>query len=248
MADTPTNISPVPLSHKAHRGLRVKADGRTEHLVNSHFARLGLVEFMDAGLDSPIIFLKSPRGDFIAASMWGIEVGENLFLEDGKWTGGYLPAIVRAYPFTALPDPENVEKFYLGIFENCPWLNQPDGDLMIDENGEKTAKMEDIQSFLTQMHQQDVMTTTFTRKLNDMGLLVEQNLRVQNPDTGEEKTTGGVFIVDLEKFQQLPDATILELHRDGSLALIHAHLMSLKALSRLMMRKQLRKAVPDAVQ
>lgn len=242
MADKPdnANANPVALSQTMHKGLRIKADNSTDHLANSHFARLGVAEFLDAGLDSPIIFLKSPAGNFVPASMWGVEQGENLFLEDGKWTGGYLPAIVRAYPFAVLPDPKQPEHFYIGLFENCPWINQTEGELIIDENGEKTEKLDEIQAFLTQMYQQDMQTAEFMKKLESLDLLVEQTLRMTDPVTSEEKSTGGVFVVDREKFEKLPDETVLELSKNGGLAAIYAHLMSLRSLNRLMGRKNRR--------
>jgi len=49
-------------------------------------------------------------------------------------------------------------------------------------------------------------------------------------------------VVDVEKFVALPDATVVERHRSGWLALIHQHLMSLGRLNDLTHRQAERNA------
>ena len=44
---------------------------------------------------------------------------------------------------------------------------------------------------------------------------------------GREFNLNGFLVVDVEKFVALPEATVIEWHRSGWLALIHQHLMSL---------------------
>jgi len=54
----------------------------------------------------------------------------------------------------------------------------------------------------------------------------ERNATVRTPD-GREFNLNGFQVVDVEKFVALPEATVIEWHRSGWLALIHQHLMSL---------------------
>ena len=240
MAEPQTSMRPVPLSQTKHKGLKVKTTDNIDHFGSSHFCRVTVSEFADAGLQSPVIFLKNPAGKFFAAAMWGFEPGENLFVEDGKWVGSYMPAIVRGYPFAVLPDPDKTEHFYIGLFEDSPYINADEGDLIIGDDGEPTEQMKQAQEFLTQIYQQDQLTNAFLDKLESLGLIIEQTLQMTNPETGEQKGTDGVFVIDREKLEKLSDEDFLALGRDGSLGAIFAHLMSLQGLKHLVQRRTTR--------
>ena len=50
---------------------------------------------------------------------------------------------------------------------------------------------------------------------------------------GETVKADGFFMIDEDKLRNLPDAVVLELHRNGILALLHAHLLSMGQVSQL---------------
>ena len=85
----------------------------------------------------------------------------------------------------------------------------------------------------TREHEQ---TQAFSKALIDNGLLVERNATVRTPD-GREFNLNGFLVVDVEKFVALPEATVVEWHRSGWLALIHQHLMSLGRFNDLTRRR-----------
>ena len=62
--------------------------------------------------------------------------------------------------------------------------------------------------------------------ITSLAPLIERNATVRTPD-GREFNLNGFQVVDVEKFVALPEATVIEWHRSGWLALIHQHLMSL---------------------
>jgi hypothetical protein len=54
---------------------------------------------------------------------------------------------------------------------------------------------------------------------------------------GQSLALDGLMTVDDAKLQALPDAQVIELHRNGMLGLLHAHLLSLANLQALVERK-----------
>ncbi len=65
-----------------------------------------------------------------------------------------------------------------------------------------------------------------------LGLLREMRFDMTAPD-GKAFAVDGFLAIDEEKFRALPDADALDLHRTGLLALLHAHMISLRNMRRL---------------
>jgi hypothetical protein len=67
------------------------------------------------------------------------------------------------------------------------------------------------------------------------------NLNTVAKADGEQRNIAGIFIVDEEKLQNLPDEQIVDLHKSGALRGIHTHLFSLANVNLLMERQAARK-------
>lgn len=243
MADQPAEMAkgPVSLSSTAHAGVRIKDIGNANHIAASHFAKIYTPEFSKAGVDYPIIFVKDPdTGEFFAAGMWGMEAGENLFVENGTWQGGYFPASVRCYPFAVQQDPENKERLFIGIYEEAEIVNTEEGNLIFNEDGTETEWMQNVKEFVVRVFQQEEVTKQFVSSLNDLELLGQQSLSVTNSETGEKHDVSGFYVVDREKLANLPDDKFLELRKSGALECIQNHIMSLESLDKLLRKKNIR--------
>jgi hypothetical protein len=75
-------------------------------------------------------------------------------------------------------------------------------------------------------------TRLFGRALVDAGLLMDMRFDATLPD-GKTVTVDGFLTVDEKKLGELPDAKVVEFHRNGVLGLIHAHQMSLRHMRQL---------------
>lgn len=243
MAETqPPKIlaQPVSLTSQKHGGLRVKEIGNADHIAANHFAKVYTPEFAKAGVDYPIIFVKDPdSGTFFAAGMWGLEPNENLFVEEGRWTGGYFPSSVRCFPFAVQADPENKDRLFIGIYEQADVLNKEEGNLIFNEDGTETEWMNNVKEFLVRVFQQEEMTRNFVNKLDELELLSPQSISIKNSKTGENHDVSGFYIVDREKLDKLDDEKILELRKSGALEVIYHHMMSLDSLDKLLRKKNI---------
>lgn len=58
-----------------------------------------LPEFGEAQRDYPILFHRLDDGSLQAVAILGLDQDENLFLDNGHWLAGYIPALARKGPF-----------------------------------------------------------------------------------------------------------------------------------------------------
>ena len=101
MADNPLfyrNI--VTLNRDQHKGLKVDLGSvRYGFARGAHMIPAVIDEFFAGGRTFPIVFMPGPKGA-TPVFITGFEPGQNLFVgPDGDWTGDYIPAFIRRYPF-----------------------------------------------------------------------------------------------------------------------------------------------------
>ena len=240
MAEPQIPVGPVSLSPTSHKGVKIKEKGSADHIAKSHFAKIYTPEFAKAGTDYPIIFIKNPEsGIFFAAGMWGLEPGENLFIEGENWVGGYYPASVRCYPFVVQQDPEDKERLFIGIYEYASVVNKEEGNLIFNEDGTETEWMNGIKEFLVRIYRQEEMTHQFVARLEELELLIPQSLSIKNADNDSGQDISGFYVVDKEKLTNLADDILLEMRKSGELEVIYNHIMSLESLDKLIRKKNL---------
>lgn len=93
-----TNL--VALDNKNHLTTRIDPDKAELHGTDLHLLPVVVSEFMQVALQYPIVITKNgDTGRFVFAAMLGFEAGENLFWQDGRWQGIYLPLQIRRQPF-----------------------------------------------------------------------------------------------------------------------------------------------------
>ena len=90
----------IPIDKVAH------GDKGWKPFENMNFAKeipivpVTVSEFPRVALSMPIILIRVERNYYFATIM-SIENDKNLYITDeGKWTGTYIPAFLRAYPFS----------------------------------------------------------------------------------------------------------------------------------------------------
>ncbi|GAB3049810.1 SapC family protein [Stenotrophomonas tumulicola] len=237
-AGTPLFYSrPVPLQSDAHADLRI-LPGRLQFAAKSNAIPLVVGEFAMALQSFPILFA-GPAAVPMAAL--GI-TEDNLFIADGQWEEDtYVPAYVRRHPFIFI-DTDGGKNFVLGIDEDSDRLVKggEEGNPLF-EDGKASEMVQQALEFCGRFTGEHEQTQAFSKALVEQDLLVVRNANVRLPN-GREMTLQGFSVVDVEKFQKLPDAVVLDWHRKGWLALVHQHLMSLSRFSELTRRQALREA------
>jgi SapC len=227
---------PVPVDKAQHRNLkagRVMDDWSGAARLNSIF--VVAVEFGDVAAEYPIVFVNAGTADdghreVAPIAVFGLSNDENLFVDGKTWRARYQPALLRSYPFgTARPDGERA---VVVLDEAWSGWSQTEGQALFDAAGQPTSYMAAVHDHLDKVENEVQRTRLFGRALVDAGLLTDMRFDATLPD-GKTVTVDGFLTVDEKKLGELPDAKVVEFHRNGVLGLIHAHQMSLRHMRQL---------------
>lgn len=240
----------VLLDRQKHRTTRVRGwtDRRAAAGLNAVFC--AAAEFAEACKAFPLLFIRSGEQDargqpvITPVCLLGLEAGENLFVDDGTWTAAYEPAFLRRYPFALVDARQDggdasaqavaVDAGFGGLAEDG------DGERLFGDDGQPTPYLQQVLQFLNDYESAVQITRPIGAHLQSLGLL--KDMRAAGKLTnGEPFAVDGFLVVDEEKLRALPDDVVLSMHRGGLLALVHAHLVSLSNLSRLVDRKSARR-------
>ncbi|MGC8625678.1 MAG: SapC family protein [Phycisphaerae bacterium] len=244
---------PVLLDRVAHRHARVNMrNANFGFTKGTNSVPVAALEFVRAATEYPIVFAGPAPERLMPVVVLGLRNEENLFVDaDGKWTGVYIPAFIRRYPFV-LAERNNGQDLSVcvdtafsgwtdpraaGAATNgspVPEATEP-GEALFDDQGVETPFLKNVLDFLGQYQANIRQTQAFVKKLHDLNLLVGREIHARDT-TRQPLALRGFFAIDEAKLNALNDTQIIELYRQGFLGLIHAHLISLGNIARLELR------------
>ncbi len=111
-----------------------------------------------------------------------------------------------------------------------------DDNWLYDADGQPSPRLVQAIQFVEGFEVEAQRTDTFCEVLVDLDVLREMSATVTLQD-GTKFALDGLFAVDEVRLGALDDETVLQLHRNGALGLIHAHRLSLLNLQTLVDRK-----------
>jgi hypothetical protein len=232
---------PVLLDAAQHRHKKMGVLADFSITKNMHAVFVTATEVPQAALDFPVVFVNT--GDKDAAGrptispivLLGLAQSENLFISGTRWEARYIPAFIRRYPFlTANLRGANAP----GVLIDSAWsgFSDTEGEPLFDASDKPAPALQRAIQFLEMFEAEAQRTRGFCTRLAELELLKEMKADATLPD-GTMMSVDGFFTVDEEKLQKLPDATVIELHRNGILALLNLHLASLFNLRHMVERK-----------
>jgi hypothetical protein len=199
-------------------------------------------EFADAALNFPILFVRAApdalgRDTVAPVAVFGLKPGENLFAVDGKWDAGYVPAMLRAYPFT-MARIEGSDRWAM-VFDNS-WegMSRTEGLPLFNEKGEASELLNGIHKFVQDLETDLERTRQACAALLEMKLLKPMRFDATLAN-GEALSVDGFMTADEEAIAKLPDAQIASMYRNGLLGLLQIHTTSLNNMRRLLDRRLL---------
>jgi hypothetical protein len=220
----------VPVNRQRHGNLSVRTGGNYNFAKQVNSVPLMAAEFQNASAEYAVVF--AGEGDqVIPVVLLGVRDSENLFVgPDGAWTGRYLPAFIRRYPFvfSSTGDGQN---FTLCVDEDFEGCNQEGrGERLFDNDGEQTQYLRGVLGFLQAYQVQFQRTQAFTQRLVALNLLEAMQARF-TLRSGKVLTLTGFQAVNRERLKALTGEQLGELARYDDLELIYLHLHSLRHLS-----------------
>jgi hypothetical protein len=223
----------VPLNSTTHRSLRLKPVTDYRYTRKTQSVAIGAGEFFDCAVEFPIVFIRTSSA-IVPVALLGARPDENLFLgAAGQWDAGYLPAFVRRYPFVTLNEID--QRLSVGIDETSPLLQDKEGERLFGDDGAATESFRNTMKFLERAHAEFLRGEALGKTLDDKGLLQPMSARM-SVEGGIAVELGGFEVVDVSKLEAMSIGEQGLLAKTGDLALIHAHLVSMRNFRKLLAR------------
>lgn len=184
-----------PLNFELHSELKVKPITSFPGLETQQIVPVAAHEFATAGSEMPVVFVKNAEtGAFQAVALLGLNQKENVFYQDEKWRGHYIPSILTHQPFALMPSVSDETQLQLLINEESPLVNKTEGEGLFDDVGNESEYLTQRKNALGRYFENAQVTTAFVKMLSDMGLLKEQQLTLNF--SGDKILIEGVYLVD----------------------------------------------------
>jgi hypothetical protein len=244
MIDPTLYRQPVVLDRGLHRALRLTRDaGEPAAAAQANAVFVPSAEFADASREFPIVFVRAgadpadpAKPEIAPMALFGLAKEENLFWDDARWSAQYVPLYVRRHPFAMARLQDGGPQRLMMIDRAWSGFSETDGERLFDDAGAPTPLLERISRFVEQFDAEVERTRQGCALLRDAGLLRDMRFRATLPDGGT-LTVDGFLVVDDDKLNALPDAQVMEMHRNGLLPMIHMHRASLGLMRRLVERR-----------
>lgn len=225
------------LTAEAHRELRVRTD-YGQALGDAIMCCLVVPdEFRRVQEDYPILFRATAERDgFTAMAMFGLQDGENLFLEDDRWDVRTRPLAMAIRPFLIGASQDGTTK-QVHVDMASPRLGE--GVRVFDENGRPTPYLDDVAEKLGALDAGYQASHEFFAALARHDLLEPLMLDV-TLDDGTSNRLVGFHAIDEDRLAALDAGELAALHADGHLLAIYMAIASLGRIGALVERKNRR--------
>lgn len=218
---------PAPLSAETHRDISVRMPASYGFASGLNSVPVVVAEFERLSAEAPIVF--AGEGDaMMPAVVLGLAEGQNLFLDpQGGWTGRYVPAFLRRYPFVFASVPDDADKLTLCLDMAHEGVNKDGrGERLFDSESNRTQFLQGILDFNSDYQAQFMTTRAFVQELQALDLFEQATATATLPD-GRNLSLSGFTRINIARLRALPDDKVLELFRSQRMELIYLHLASL---------------------
>ena len=232
----------IPVIKEKMEKKRLKPLTDFNFLANLPVVEVVVGEFSSVASTFPIFFVER-EGAYTPVALLSLINDQNVFVEeDGSWSGYYLPAAFRRFPFTvgpALIDGKEVP----ALLVDEDQLSDTEGELLYGEEGQEEAQtpIGRTMRLIQETDRHHGATRALVAELAAAGLMRSSDMQVQL--TGQKHNITGLFGIDEKKLQELPDDQFLKLRHSGALSLAHIQLQSVGQIQRLVLRHNVRDAV-----
>ena len=223
----------VPVRKEQHQNLKIATQRNLDHVAAQHIVPVTAAEYAQASASFPLVLVKNPDSPrYRSVAMLGIESGENLYYQDKKWTGLSVPLSIGMAPFALGVDPDKENTLTACIDVDSEFVGEDKDLALFDADGKETDVLTNVQQSLGRLYDNERMTETFIKELEDNDLLQELQLNLDFSN-GEKKKLVGIFTVNEEKVKALAEDKVIDFHKRGLFVPIYAMLGSLGQVNRL---------------
>ena len=233
------------LDKNTHRNTRIMIGRGAKFGENIHLVPVIADELPKLILEYPVCLIKhNDTGQFGLQALLGFEPEENLYLAEDTWQANYLPLHILRQPFHVTVASESgkqpsAENTVITINMDNTRVQEKSGELLFDQEGNKTPFMENVNIMLSSLVNGIIRTEAFIKKLADLDLIEPVHLNVNFAD-GEQKRFEGIYTVNEDKLKNLATEQVNELNNKGYLQACYLLLASMGNVQKLISLKRQR--------
>jgi len=227
------------LNNITHKDLRVITERGAQWGDDVMSCPVTADEFRSLQAHYPIVFQQDGQGNFLPVVLFGLQEGQNLFLDDKGWDAEYLPLAMQRMPFSI-----GVAQAELRMMVDMasPRISRgAEGEAVFLPHGGNTDFIEKANSVLRVLHEGLESTKEFVGALVANNLLESFVLKVDRPD-GSQGQLLGYFMIHEERLAALDASTVGLLHQADYLQPIYMAIASMSNLAQLIRRHLAREA------
>lgn len=209
----------TPLSSTQHGNLCLTR-GTFFYLQNQSMVPVSVVEAGSAALDLPLAFTRREDNTLALMAVLSLDQTDNAQVgPKGLWMGGYMPAIIRAHPFSmVLKEGQGTVLVDTG----SDWLATAEGQPLFDQDGSPTEVLNRRIELLKNQAPNPGRDKPALDAIDQSGILAPWS-----------EVSANLFRVDSQKLAALDDQVFLGLRQENALAVIYAQLMSMPRINRI---------------
>ena len=192
-------------------------------------------EFRSLQAHYPIVFQQDDKGHFLPVVLFGLQEGQNLFLDDSGtgWDADYLPLAMQRMPFSIGVTQDEMRMM---VDMASPRISRgAAGEAVFLPHGGNTEFIEKANSILRLLHEGLESTKEFIQALVSNDLLESFVLKVERPD-GTQGQLLGYWMIHEERLAALDAGTVGLLHQADYLQPIYMAIASMSNLTQLIRR------------
>jgi len=230
------------LNNVDHKDLKIITERSAEFGDNVWYAVTFPAEFRNLQRHYPVFFIKNPDdGEFQAAAMFGVEDGENLFLDENGWHASYIPLNIMRQPFLIGFQEKDQNggvqrEPVVTVDMDNPRVNTESGMPVFLEHGGNSEYLEQVNSILNLLYEGLRRSKPFFDTLTEMDLLESFVLDVQLDD-GSEHRLAGFYTINEDALKELEGEQLDMLNKKGYLEAIYMVIASMTNLPALLEKK-----------
>jgi hypothetical protein len=240
MAARPSEMPMLELlNNVTHKDLRVVTRRGAQWGDDVMSCPVTIDEFRSLQAHYPILFQQDAQGQFHPIVLFGLQDGQNLFLDGEHWDAEYLPLAMRRMPFSIGVAQDEMRMMVDMASRRI--AGPGEGEAVFLPHGGNTDFLEQANSILRTLHEGLQLTSEFTQVLASNRLLEPFVFEVEQPD-GSRGRLAGCHLIHEERLAALDASTVATLHEADFLQPIYMAIASLSNLSQLARRHRSRNA------
>ncbi len=226
------------LNNVTHKDLRVITHRGARWGDDVMSCPVTIEEFRSLQAHYPVLFQQDAQGNFHPVVLFGLQDGQNLYLDGERWDADYLPLAMQRMPFSIGVAQDEMRMM---VDMASPRISRgADGEAVFLAHGGNTEFLERANAVLRSLHEGLQATAEFTQALASHRLLEPFKFEVEQPD-GSRGQLVGLHLIHEERLAMLDASTVGILHEADYLQPIYMAIASLSNLSQLARRHGNRK-------